>query len=65
MSQKRIFQYDNSVVARFPSIRAVVVHASGLTNGDSPTALTEIRSEAQMFALQRLESLLIAEMPSI
>ena len=65
MSQKRIFQYDNAVVARFPSIRAVVVHASGLINGDSPTALTEICSEAQMFALQRLESLPIAEMPSI
>ena len=65
MSEKIRFQYDDTVVKRFPSIRAGVVHASGLINNGSPTALTEICGDAQMAALQRVETLPLIEMPSI
>lgn len=60
-----MFAYDAALLEEFPTIRAGVVHAVGLENGDSaPGLLDEFKSE-QRAALTRLAATPIAEVPSI
>ena len=60
-----MFAYDDAVVERFPTIRAGVLHATGLDNGQSqPDLLEEYRAEQQA-AAERLNETAIAEIPSI
>jgi hypothetical protein len=36
-----MFAYDEAVAERYPTIRAGVIHATGLSNGPSPSELLE------------------------
>ncbi len=60
-----MFAYDREIIDRFPTIRAGVVHATGLTNGPSPPELLEIYRAEQASAAERLARTPIAEIPSI
>jgi DNA/RNA-binding domain of Phe-tRNA-synthetase-like protein len=60
-----IFAYDDAVAARYPTIRAGVVCATGLTNGpSSPELLADCRTEQRAVAA-RLKATAIADLPSI
>lgn len=60
-----MFAYDNAIIERFPTIRAGVIHATGLINGPSqPRLLEEYRAEQQATA-ERLDATTIADLPSI
>lgn len=60
-----MFAYADAVAARYPTIRAGVVHATGLANGpSSPELLDDYRAEQQA-ASGRLTATPIAELPSI
>jgi DNA/RNA-binding domain of Phe-tRNA-synthetase-like protein len=60
-----MFAYADAVTERFPTIRAGVVHASGLANGPSPAALLDDYRAEQQAARARLEATAIADLPSI
>jgi DNA/RNA-binding domain of Phe-tRNA-synthetase-like protein len=60
-----MFAYADAVTERFPTIRAGVVHASGLANGPSPAALLDDYRAEQQAARVRLEATAIADLPSI
>ncbi len=60
-----MFAYDNAITERFPTIRAGVVHATGLTNGPSqPELLEEYRAE-QRAAAEKVNSTAIADLPQV
>jgi DNA/RNA-binding domain of Phe-tRNA-synthetase-like protein len=60
-----VFIYDDAVLEQYPTVRAGVVHATGLANGpSSPRLLDEYRAE-QRAASERLSETPLAELPSI
>jgi DNA/RNA-binding domain of Phe-tRNA-synthetase-like protein len=59
------FAYADAVAERYPTIRAGVVHATGLANGFSPPELLADYRAAQQAAAERLRATPIAELPSI
>jgi DNA/RNA-binding domain of Phe-tRNA-synthetase-like protein len=59
------FSYSPGVLARFPAIRAAVIHASGVTNGPTPAALAEAFAAEQGAALHRIGDTPLAELPSL
>ena len=60
-----LFAYDPAITDRFPSIRAGVVAASGLSNGPSPEELAEKYHAEQADALERFATRPISETPSV
>ena len=60
-----MFSYHPQVLARFPTIRAGVVHADGLVNGLSPDRLRTAFREQQAVSLARLRGTPMSEIPSI
>jgi DNA/RNA-binding domain of Phe-tRNA-synthetase-like protein len=60
-----MFAYDDAVTERYPTIRAGVIHATGLANGPSPPALLDEYRAEQRAASQRLKATAIADLPSI
>jgi DNA/RNA-binding domain of Phe-tRNA-synthetase-like protein len=60
-----VFRYDDEVIEQFPTIRAGVVHATGLANGPSSPRLLEEYGAEQRSALERLRAVAIADFPSI
>jgi DNA/RNA-binding domain of Phe-tRNA-synthetase-like protein/ribosomal protein S18 acetylase RimI-like enzyme len=60
-----VFAYDRAVAAEFPTIRAGVLHATGLRNGPSPSALLDAYRAEQRAAAERLSATPVAELPSI
>jgi DNA/RNA-binding domain of Phe-tRNA-synthetase-like protein len=60
-----LFQYDPAIIDRFPTIRAGVIHATGITNDASPPELVEEYRAEQQAAVARLDETPIAELPSI
>ena len=60
-----MFAYDEAVAERYPTIRAGVIHATGLTNGPSPSKLLEEYRAEQRAASERLNATAIADLPSI
>ena len=60
-----MFSYHHEVLARFPTIRAGVVHAEGLVNGPGPDALRKAFQQQQAVSLDRLRDTPISEVPSI
>jgi DNA/RNA-binding domain of Phe-tRNA-synthetase-like protein len=60
-----MFAYDAAVIERYPTIRAGVVHATGLANGPSPSRLIEDYRAEQHATTTRLDGTAIAELPSI
>ena len=60
-----MFAYDDAVTERYPTIRAGVIHATGLANGPSPPALLDEYRAEQRAASERLKATAIADLPSI
>jgi DNA/RNA-binding domain of Phe-tRNA-synthetase-like protein len=60
-----VFGYDQAVTARYPAIRAGVIHATGLGNGPSPPGLLAEYRAAQQAARARLAATAMADIPSI
>lgn len=60
-----MFGYDEAITERFPTIRAAVVHATGLANDPSSPALLDMYRAEQQAVSERLETTAIAEHPSI
>ena len=60
-----LFRYDPAVIERFPTLRAGLVHTTGLANGNSPPDLGAEYLTEQHSAVARLAATPIAELPSI
>ena len=60
-----MFSYHHEVPARFPTIRAGVVHAEGLVNGPSPDPLRKAFQEQQAASLVRFRGTPMSAVPSI
>jgi len=60
-----LFAYDKAIVERYPTIRAGLVHATGLTAGPSPPGLLDEYRAEQRDAVERLSATAIADLPSI
>jgi DNA/RNA-binding domain of Phe-tRNA-synthetase-like protein len=60
-----MFAYDDAVAGRYPTIRAGLIHATGLTNGPSPPGLLDEYRTEQRAASERLEATAMADLPSI
>lgn len=60
-----IFSYDDAIIDQFPTIRAGIIHATGLTNGPSSPDLRAAYKAAQRDVAKRLQETAIAERPSI
>lgn len=60
-----MFYYDDAITERFPTIRAGVIYATGLSNGPSPPELLEEYRAEQRAAAERLEVTAIADLPQI
>lgn len=59
------FAYSEEIVARFPTIRGGVLHASGLANGPTPTPLRDEYREEQRTTAARIGETPLSEIPSI
>jgi DNA/RNA-binding domain of Phe-tRNA-synthetase-like protein len=60
-----MFGYDDAIIERYPTVRAGVIHATGLANGpSSPGLLAEYRA-GQRAAVQRLAATAIADLPPV
>src|SRR6266511_3177602 len=57
--------YADAVAERYPTIRAGVIHATGLANGPSSSELLDDYRAEQQAASQRLKAMAIADLPSI
>lgn len=60
-----LFEYAPDIVKRFPSVVGGAIHATGLTNGDSPAALREAFAAEQAAVLARIGSTPLSELPSL
>ena len=60
-----MFSYHDQVLARFPTIRAGVVHTVGLVNGPSPDPLRRAFLEQQAASLARFRGTPMSKVPSI
>jgi DNA/RNA-binding domain of Phe-tRNA-synthetase-like protein len=60
-----LFGYDEAIIERFPTIRAGLVHASGLANGPSPSGLLDEYRTGQYSAVDRLATTPISDLPSV
>ena len=60
-----MFAYDVAITERFPTIRAGVIHATGLANGPSPPELLDEYRAEQRAAAERLEATAIADLPQV
>ena len=60
-----MFVYDHAITERFPSIRAGVIHAAGLSNGPSPQDLLVEYQVEQRAVAERLEGTAISDLPQV
>lgn len=60
-----LFAYSEEVTERYPTIRAGVIRATGVSNGPSSPALLDAYRAEQRAASERLDSKGIADLPSI
>ena len=60
-----MFAYDDAVTERYPTIRAGVIHATGLTNGPGPPELLDEYRAEQRAASERLNATAIADLPQV
>jgi DNA/RNA-binding domain of Phe-tRNA-synthetase-like protein len=60
-----VFGYDAAIVERFPTIRAGVVHATGLVNAPSSPDLIDAYRAEQRAVVERLRTTAIADHPAI
>ena len=60
-----MFAYDAAITERYPTIRAGVMHATGLANGASPPELLDEYRTEQRAASERLATTAVGDFPSI
>ena len=60
-----VFAYDSSLLERYPTIHAGVIHAIGLANGPAPPELLDEYRAEQAASRQRLDGVSLAEVPSL
>lgn len=60
-----MFDYDPTLVARYPTLRAGVVEVSGAHDGPSPAALVEAFAAEQRATMAALAEVSLADVPSI
>src|SRR5262245_21879822 len=60
-----MFRYDPAIVERFPNVVGGVIHAVGVQNGPSPTALREAFEAEQTATLARIGPTPLSELPSL
>lgn len=60
-----MFAYDSAITEHYPTIRAGVIHATGLINGSSPPKLIEKYRAEQRAAAERLNATAIADLPQV
>jgi DNA/RNA-binding domain of Phe-tRNA-synthetase-like protein len=60
-----MFAYDDAVAERYPTIRAGVIHATGLANGPSSPALRADYEAEQQTVAAKLAGTSLADLPSI
>lgn len=60
-----LFAYSEEVTERYPTIRAGVIRATGLSNGRSSLELLDAYRAEQRAASERLDATPIADLPSI
>ena len=60
-----LFSYDPAITARFPTIVGGVIHAVGVANGPSPTALVEAFRAEQATVIARIGDTPLSEVPSL
>ena len=60
-----LFQYDQQIVERYPSIVGGVLVADGIRNGPSPAELVTAFDEEQRAVLERLGDMPLSEVPSL
>jgi DNA/RNA-binding domain of Phe-tRNA-synthetase-like protein len=60
-----VFVYSDQILRRYPTIRAGILHASGLSNGPSSEGLLQTYHDEQRSAARRLATTPIADLPSI
>lgn len=60
-----MFAYHDAVTEQYPTIRAGVIHVTGLANGPSSPALLDQHRADQRAAFDRLQATAIADDPSI
>jgi DNA/RNA-binding domain of Phe-tRNA-synthetase-like protein len=60
-----VFVYSDEILKRYPTVRAGIVHASGLSNGPSSDGLLQTYQDEQRSAALRLATTPIADLPSI
>jgi DNA/RNA-binding domain of Phe-tRNA-synthetase-like protein len=59
------FDYDARIVDRFPTVVGGVIHAIGLSNGPSPSELSDAFRAEQEAVLARIGSTPLSELPSL
>ena len=59
------FAYDPAILERFPAIAAGVLHATDVTNGATPPALSEAFATAQVEVRERIEDTPLSEIPAL
>ncbi len=60
-----MFAYDDAVAERYPTIRAGVIHATGLANGPSPPELLDEYRAEQQAASEMLKATAMADLPQV
>ena len=60
-----MFAYGQAIIERFPSIRAGVIHATGLSNGPSPGDLLVEYQVEQRAVAERMEGTAISDLPQV
>jgi DNA/RNA-binding domain of Phe-tRNA-synthetase-like protein len=61
----KVFQYDNGILARYPTIVGGVIIAQGMTNGPTPKELQAAFREEQQATLQRIGGTPLSQIPSL
>ena len=60
-----LFRYDASIVDRFPTVVGGVIHATGVTNGPTPSKLADALAEECATVLARIGDTPLSEVPSL
>ncbi len=60
-----LFDYSPEILDRFPTIRAGIIHVTGLRNGPAPAELTAAYAAQQAATIERIGDTPLAELPSV
>jgi DNA/RNA-binding domain of Phe-tRNA-synthetase-like protein len=60
-----LFRYDRDILERFPGIVGGVIHATGVTNGSTPSGLAESFAAEQAAVRARIGEMPLSELPAL